>query len=125
VALVLVSVVPGSPGTAHRLASCLAGAAGIALIGIAGRWLVGNRTGLIAAALGALYPMLWINDGMLLSESLYVPMVMLAVLAGYHFWREPSYVSAVLLGGALALATLTRAERRLQSAEEARQQHTR
>jgi hypothetical protein len=53
---------------------------------------------------------LWINDGMLLSESLYVPMVMLAVLAGYHFWRAPSYASAAWLGGALALATLTRAE---------------
>jgi hypothetical protein len=54
--------------------------------------------------------MLWINDGMLLSESLYVPLVMLAVLAGYHFWREPSLLNAVWVGIALVLATLTRAE---------------
>jgi hypothetical protein len=108
--LVLVSVAPGSPGTAHRLASCLAGAAGVALIGIVGQWVSGWRAGLLAAALGAAYPMLWINDGMLLSESLYVPTVMLSILAAYHFWRSPSFGSAALLGGALAAATLVRAE---------------
>lgn len=110
VVLVVVSVLPGSAGTAHRLASGLAGAAGVALIGVVARQLAGWPAGLIAAVLGAVYPMLWINDGMLLSESLYVPMVMLAVLAGLQFWRAPSPGTAALLGGALALAALTRAE---------------
>jgi 4-amino-4-deoxy-L-arabinose transferase-like glycosyltransferase len=108
--LLFVSVVPGSPGTAHRLASGVAGAAGVAVVGIVARAVAGRRAGLIAAALAAIYPMLWINDGMLLSESLYVPLVMLAVLAGYHFWRDPSLLNAVWVGLALALATLTRAE---------------
>lgn len=109
-ALVLVSILPGSAGTAHRLASSLAGVAGVVLAGSVARQLAGERAGLLAAGLAAVYPMLWINDGMLLSESLYVPLVLLAILAAHHLWRSPSFGSAALLGGALALATLTRAE---------------
>ena len=37
-----------------------------------GRRVAGDRAGLIAAGLAAVYPQLWINDGMLISESMYV-----------------------------------------------------
>ncbi|MET0884133.1 MAG: hypothetical protein ABWZ13_08265, partial [Acidimicrobiales bacterium] len=65
---------------ANRLASGIAGAAAVGLIGIAarmiGRWAGlgergGDRAGLLAAFLAAIYPNLWINDALILSESLY------------------------------------------------------
>lgn len=95
---------------AHRLGSTLAGAVGVMLLGLVARRLGGDRAGLVAAGLGALYPLLWINDAMVLSESLYVPMIALVMLAAYRFWDEPDTANVVLLGAAIALAGLTRAE---------------
>jgi len=65
---------------------------------------------LLAAFLGAIYPMLWINDGMLISESLYVPLVALMLLCAYRFWDSRSWLDAGLLGAAIGLASLTRPE---------------
>lgn len=96
--------------TAHRLASCVVGSTAIVLVGLLGRQLADDRVGLTAAALAAINPMLWINDGMLLSESLYVPLCVLAALAGYAFWNRPSGRRAVAMGLFVALAALTRAE---------------
>ena len=56
----------------HRLASCLLGVAAVVVVGLLGRRVAGDRAGLIAAGLAAVYPQLWINDGMLISESMYV-----------------------------------------------------
>jgi 4-amino-4-deoxy-L-arabinose transferase-like glycosyltransferase len=103
----------------NRLASGIAGAAAVGLIGIAarmvGRWAGlgergGDRAGLLAAFLAVIYPNLWINDALILSESLYAGLVALVILAGYRFWRGPSWQSAALLGGAVGIATLTRSE---------------
>lgn len=96
--------------TSARLVSMAAGVAGVVLIGIVARRLAGPRAGIIAAVLAAVTPMLWINDGMLLSEALYVPMIALALLAGYHFWQKPSFASATVMGAMISLAALTRAE---------------
>lgn len=96
--------------TSARLVSVLAGVVGVVLIGLVARRIVGPRAGVIAAVLAAVTPMLWINDGMLLSEALYVPMVALAMLAGYHFWQKPTIRSAALMGAMIGLAALTRAE---------------
>jgi 4-amino-4-deoxy-L-arabinose transferase-like glycosyltransferase len=104
------AVLDASAVDAHRLASAVAGAAGVLLLGLVARRLGGDRAALVALGLGAIYPMLWINDGMVLSESLYVPMVALVMLAAYRFWDRPDVASAVLFGGAVALAGLTRAE---------------
>ena len=96
--------------TAHRLASGVAGAIGVVLIGVVARLVAGSRAGLIAAGIAVVYPMLWINDAMVLSESMYVPLVCVVMLAAYHFWNRPTSWSAALLGGAIAIAALTRAE---------------
>ncbi len=97
-------------GTAARVASALAGVAGVVLVGMVGRRLAGRRAGVLAALVAAVNPMLWINDGMLLSEALYVPLVALTILVAYRFWRDPGVLNAVWLGAAVALAALTRAE---------------
>ena len=100
--------------TGHRLASCLVGAATIALVGVLAHRLAppatATRVGLGAAAVAALYPGLWINDGVLLSETVAVFAVTLAVLAAYVFWNRPSWGNAALLGAAIGLAALGRSE---------------
>jgi len=97
-------------GTSLRMASAAAGVVGIVLIGMVARRVAGPRAGAIAAVLAAVYPMLWINDGMLLSESLFVPVICLVVLCAYRCWDRPVVASAILLGAFIGLAALTRAE---------------
>jgi 4-amino-4-deoxy-L-arabinose transferase-like glycosyltransferase len=103
----------------NRLASGLAGAAAVGLIGIAarmvGRWAGlaqtgADRAGLIAAFLAAVYPYLWVNDALILSESLYAGLIALVILAAYRFWRSPTWGRAALLGASVGVAALTRSE---------------
>ena len=96
--------------TSHRLLSAAAGVVGVILIAIIARKVAGTRAGVAAGFIAAVYPMLWINDGMLLSESLFVPLVALGVLATYRFWERPGYLTAALAGALWALAALVRAE---------------
>jgi hypothetical protein len=95
---------------AHRLASCVVGAAAVAVIGLVARRLAGDRAGLVAAGLAALYPYLWINDAVALSESLLALTIALMLLAAYAFWRDPSPWRAAGLGAGITLVALTRAE---------------
>jgi 4-amino-4-deoxy-L-arabinose transferase-like glycosyltransferase len=96
--------------TSHRLLSSLAGVVGVVLIGLVARRVAGHRAGIAAALIAAVYPMLWINDGMLLSESLFVPLVCAAVLAAYRFWDRPGWMTAGVMGAVTGVAALTRAE---------------
>jgi hypothetical protein len=108
--LAVVSWLGGTTPLAHRLASCVLGAGGVVLLALVARRIAGPRAMLLAAFLGAVYPMLWINDGMLISESLYVPLVALTLLCAYRLWDSRSWLDAALLGGAIGLAALTRPE---------------
>ena len=96
--------------TAHRVAGSLLGVLTVVLIGMCARKLGGDRTGLIAAALAALYPQLWINDGMVLSETIAVPAVALSLLLAYQLRERPTFPRAAALGFAIALAALSRSE---------------
>ena len=87
--LAVVSWFGGTTPLVHRLASCVLGAGGVVLIGLVARRIAGPRAMLLAAFLGAVYPMLWINDGMLISESMYVPLVALTLLCAYRLWESP------------------------------------
>ena len=95
---------------AHRIAACVVGAAAVGAIGFLGRRLAGNRVGLLAAGVAALYPYLWINDAVVLSESLLALITALMLLAAYAFWRIPSPWRAAALGAGIGLLALTRAE---------------
>src|SRR5579884_398934 len=96
--------------TAQRLSMTLIGTAGIVVIGMLGRSLAGERAGLIAAAIAAVYPNLWVNDGLIMSETLAALTVALALLLAYRVARRPSWTSVVALGAVCGLAILTRAE---------------
>jgi hypothetical protein len=54
----------------HQIWSLILGCLTVATIGFIGRMLAGPRAGLVAAAIAAVYPNLWLFDGELLSETL-------------------------------------------------------
>src|SRR3954465_10180016 len=85
---------------AHRVVSCVLGASAVVLIGMLGRRVAGDRIGLLAGAIAAVYPALWMLDASLRSESLYLPLIALVLLLAY----ERRFV---WLGIALGLAALT------------------
>jgi hypothetical protein len=108
--LAAVSTVGFESSLAHRLASCVLGAVAVGLVGLLGRRLAGDRAGLIAAGLAAIYPNLWINDGLILAESMYTVAIGLVLLAAYRFWEERDVKWAAILGLAVGGAALTRSE---------------
>lgn len=108
--LAAVSLVGGRSELTHRLASTLLGVACVVLVGLVARRLAGERAGLIAAGVAALYPNLWINDGVLAAESLYAPAIALVLLLAYRLWDDPSRANAAWLGAGIAFAALVRAE---------------
>jgi 4-amino-4-deoxy-L-arabinose transferase-like glycosyltransferase len=105
-----VSWLGGTGYTAHRLASALMGTGTVFAVGLLGRRVGGERVGLVAAAVAAIYPILIVTDGTLLSESLYGLLIALTLLAAYRLADVPSLGRAALLGALCALCALTRAE---------------
>jgi 4-amino-4-deoxy-L-arabinose transferase-like glycosyltransferase len=94
----------------HMVWTCVLGTGTIVLIGLAGREIAGKRVGLIAAVLAALYPNIWVQDGMLLSESAAIFTVALILLLAYRFVNRPSLWRLVWLGAACGLGALARPE---------------
>jgi hypothetical protein len=82
----------------------------VVLIGVAGRMLGGERLGLTAAGIAAIYPMLWLADGSLMSETTYAFFVVCVLICALAYRRAPSTRLAVALGALVALAGLTRGE---------------
>lgn len=94
----------------QRFATTLLGIATVALIGLLARRLGGLRVGLVAAAIAATYPNLWINDSLVMSESLALLLVTAALLVARRFDRAPSNRLAIALGVVVGLGALTRSE---------------
>ncbi len=101
----------GSHVLAQRLTMTVFGAAVVLVIGLLGRAVAGSRAGLLAAAIAALYPNLWINDGLVMSETLATLAVALAILLTYRCIRAPRPLNAVWVGLAVGLAMLARGAR--------------
>lgn len=94
----------------HQLFSCLLGTATVVVVGFTGRRMAGERAGLIAAALAAVYPNLWLNDGLVMSETLTMLTAAVTVLAAYRFLQEPTARRAAVLGVAVGVFALSRSE---------------
>ena len=104
------SLVGLDTATQHRLVSSLLGVATIVLVGVLARQLGGRRAGAIAAAIAAVYPMLWINDGMLQAESLYAPIAAALLLLAHRALKHPTIGLLLALGALVGVAALTRPE---------------
>lgn len=98
-----------SPGW-HRVIGALLGAGTVLVAGLVARRMVGDRAAVLAAAVVAVAPTLWINDAMVLSESTYALTVAMLLLAAVELVARPTRGRAAALGAAVALATLARAE---------------
>jgi 4-amino-4-deoxy-L-arabinose transferase-like glycosyltransferase len=110
VVLALPALVNLDSADAFRLAGSVFGAGTIALVGLMGRRLAGDRAGLIAAGIAAVYPTLVAADGALMSETLYGLLTAASLLAAYWLYDEPSTERAVVFGVLVALTALTRGE---------------
>ena len=95
---------------AHRIALSLAGALGIGLLGLLGRRLGGPAIGIGAAALGAVHPLWFQHAGMVVSEALYLPLVVAALLLAVRCLDRPTNQRLAWLGGALGLLVIIRSE---------------
>jgi hypothetical protein len=94
----------------QRIFCAFVGAGTVMLVGLLGRRVASAPVGLVAAALAALYPMLFLTEATLMAESLYVALVTAVLLLAYRAFDEPKPVRFVVLGAAIGLAALTRAE---------------
>jgi 4-amino-4-deoxy-L-arabinose transferase-like glycosyltransferase len=110
VVLTLTALVGLDSADAFRLAGSVFGAGTIALVGLLGRRLAGDRAGLIAAGIAAVYPTLIAADGALMSETLYGLLTAASLLAAYRLVDAPGAGRAAVLGGLVALTALTRGE---------------
>ena len=96
--------------TVDMIWSCVLGAGTVAVCGLAGREIAGPRVGLLAAALAAIYPNVWVHDGMLLSETAALFTTAALLLFAYRFLHAPSGWRAAWLGLWCGLAGLARPE---------------
>jgi 4-amino-4-deoxy-L-arabinose transferase-like glycosyltransferase len=94
----------------QRYFLALLGAVVVFLIGLLARSIAGDRAAIIAAFVAALYPNLWVNDGLIFSETVTNLVVVLTLILAVRAWRRPSTTRLVLLGAACGLVALGRAE---------------
>ena len=105
-----VSLVGGRSVLAHQLAECFIVAGAVVAIGFLGRKVAGEHVGVLATLIAAVYPVLWVDQGSLVVESLYALLLTLALLAAYRFWHQPNPTTAAVFGLAVGLAALCRGE---------------
>lgn len=94
----------------QRVVTVLCGIATLVAIGVLGRRLGGDRVGLVAAAIAAAYPNLWMNDGLVMSESLSMLLVTLVLVVAHRAFDAPGWRPAVAVGALSGLAMLARSE---------------
>src|SRR3954453_142965 len=95
---------------AQRSLGALFGAVTIVLVALIGRRVGGERVGLAAALVAALYPLFVAAGGAPMSESLYGMLIAATLLTALRLRDAPSTRLAVALGALIALAALTRSE---------------
>jgi 4-amino-4-deoxy-L-arabinose transferase-like glycosyltransferase len=96
---------------AMRFTTVLFGAAALVLIGLLGRRVAGPLAGVIAAGIAAIDPILWVNDGLVMSESLATLLIVGVLVVGYRVLQLGcTWPRVAGLGVLAALAALTRAE---------------
>jgi len=93
-----------------RYVMVLLGTVLVGLVGLLGRRIGGDAVGLVAAAIAALSPNIWVNDGLVMSETL-TALTVVGVLLAALWWRDrPSVRRAALVGVLCGLAALARVE---------------
>ena len=94
----------------QRYAMCVLGTVSVLVIILAARRMFGPRSALVAGAIAALYPNLWINDGLLMAESLFIFGFALGILGVYTYLDERRWPTLVLASVGFTVAMSTRPE---------------
>jgi 4-amino-4-deoxy-L-arabinose transferase-like glycosyltransferase len=105
------ALVFGRSVLAQRLVQALYGTLAVVAIALLARQVArDDRAGLWAGGIAAVYPNLWVNDGVILAETLTALFVALLLWAVYAYVDRPSGRLALAIGALTGLAALTRAE---------------
>jgi len=104
------SLLPGNNLFEQRLTMAFVGTLAVVLIGLLAREVAGRRVGIIAAGLAAIHPGFWINDGLVMAESLTTVMIAGALWAAFRYKRRPELRTALEIGVWIGMASLARAE---------------
>ena len=94
----------------QRLLTSVYGIAVVIGVGALARWLFDRRIALIATALAGAYANLWMNDALVMSETLAAAGVVGILLAAYVYDEGRRRNQAVVLGVVIGFAGLARAE---------------
>jgi len=108
--LALGSLIDPADYTIQRLISAVLGTGTVIVGGLIARRLGSVTIGVVAAAILALYPPLWLADGSLRSETLYALLIAGALLAALRFLDRPDWRRAAWLGALIGLSSLARGE---------------
>lgn len=109
-ALAPVSWSDSDPVLPQRLLMALYGTAVVAGVGLLARFLFGRRVAVVAAALAAVYGAFWLNDVVMMSETFATAGVLAILGAGYAYGERPTPRRAAVMGAAIGVAGLARAE---------------
>ncbi len=91
-----------------RLVLCLVGSGTCALLYLFARDLFGERIGIFAGIVSAIYPFLYVYDGLLYAESLYTFLLLAFCYTLYRMQRSPRLSLIIISGVLLGLLSLTR-----------------
>jgi hypothetical protein len=94
---------------AHQVFAVVVGTITIPLVGIAAHYIAGARVGLVAAALAAANPNMWVRERELLAQTLVLPLVAVALTLAYRYLRAPRLGTVAALGGVCGALALSHA----------------
>jgi len=95
---------------AQRLTMAVLGTAVVVVLGLLGRQLAGPRAGLAAAAIAAINANLWMNDSLVMSETISALLVAALLIVGCRLAQVRTIGWAVVAGALCGLTVLARAE---------------
>jgi 4-amino-4-deoxy-L-arabinose transferase-like glycosyltransferase len=95
---------------AHRIWSAIVGSLAVPVSAALGKEVAGRKVAVFTAFGIAIYPNMWLSDGLAMSETLSPILTMVALLAAYRMWRRPTRTSAALTGLTIGIAALARDE---------------
>ena len=94
----------------QQILSCAIGTATVVMVGVVARRLAGDRAGLLAAGIAAVYAGLWVYERALLSEVVLLFGVSVMILLAYRFRDRPSLGGSAALGGMCGVLAMVRSE---------------
>jgi hypothetical protein len=94
----------------QRATITLLGIALVPLVGLVARRIGGPVVGVLAAAIAAVYPNIWMSDSVVMSETLTKIAVLLVLLAALHHLDRFDLRSAAIVGAVVGLAGYARSE---------------